>query len=112
MNKLRSVYFQLANRTLLTVGYQNVNMFQETIFKFLTRSSNAVFTVSDWYLLSNGHDTSSCGASASKACRTLDWLLDRFYRTSYKIKSSLHLILDSNLIITPEITVSISRQNS
>ena len=61
--------------------------------------------VSDWYLSSDGHDTSSCGDSASDACRTLDWLLDRFYQTSYKINPILSLITDYNLIVSYQLMV-------
>ena len=66
------------------------------------------FTVSsDWYLSSNGHDTSSCGESETNACGTLDWLLDQFYQTSSKIKPPLSLITDSDLVIDKKVVVSI-----
>ena len=60
----------------------------------------------DWYLSSNGVDTSKCGLSDTCACRTLDWLLGRFYNTSYKINQTLSLVTDSSLLIDSQLLVS------
>ena len=71
------------------------------------RKNMFIIIVSDWYLSSDGQDTPSCGDSASNACGTLDWLLDRFYQTSYKINPILSLITDSGLTIDQNIVLSI-----
>ena len=57
-----------------------------------------------WYLSSNGNDTASCGHNISMACKTLDWLLGRFYKGSYN--PTLSLITDSSLLIDNHLIVS------
>ena len=64
----------------------------------------------EWYLLSNGSDTSTCGRNVSNACRTLDWLLGRFYNTSLKHKQVLSLGTDIDLTVDIVLLVSLSYQ--
>ena len=67
-----------------------------------------VFTAIEcWYLLSNGSDTSTCGRNVSYACSTLDWLLDRFYKSSYKHNHTLSLETDLNLSFDNILLVSL-----
>ena len=60
-----------------------------------------------WYLLSNGSDTSTCGCNGSNACKTLDWLLDRFHNTSYTKNHTLSLVTDMNLTMDNNLMVSL-----
>ena len=62
-------------------------------------------TDSDWYLSSNGTDTSTCGHNVSSACKTLDWLLDRFYTTSDAADDTLSLVTDTSLTIQKDLLV-------
>ena len=60
----------------------------------------------DWYLSHNGSDTSTCGRNVSNACKTLDWLLDRFYHAPYTLNETLSLVTDTSLIINNNLVVS------
>ena len=60
-----------------------------------------------WYLSSDGSDTAGCGLSVERSCKSLDWLLERFYNTSYKINERLSIITDSNTIINRPLVVSV-----
>ena len=40
------------------------------------------------------------------SCRTLDWLLERFYNTSYRVQKTLSLVTDTSLEIDAELVVS------
>ena len=60
----------------------------------------------DWYLSHNGSDTSTCGRNVSNACKTLDWLLDRFYHVPYTLNETLSLVTDTSLIINNNLVVS------
>ena len=60
----------------------------------------------NWYVSSNGSDASTCGRDVSNACRTLDWLLERFYNTSYKMNHTLTLYTDTSLNINSKLVVS------
>ena len=62
---------------------------------------------SQWYLLSNGTDTSYCGETVARSCKTLEWLLERFHESA--TSQSLSLITDTSLIIDSEIMVSLNR---
>ena len=64
-----------------------------------------LFSEPDWYLSSNGSDTSTCGRNISTACRTLDWLLDRFHNTSYWTNKTFSLGTDISLTINKHLVV-------
>ena len=51
----------------------------------------------DWFLSSKGKDTSTCGRNVSAACRTLDRLLDNFFKTSFWTNKTLSLVIDTSL---------------
>ena len=73
-------------------------------------SSNALclhFTVKYWYLSADGHNTDSCGTSTTNSCKTLNWLLGRYYNTSYNINTALILSTDTSLLIDNNILVSL-----
>ena len=75
----------------------------------LTKCQNMIkhiFVKADWYLSSHGQDTPSCGESESLACRTLDWLLHRFYDTSNNTSLILQLVSDMIITVDPTLMVS------
>ena len=71
-----------------------------------------VFLVSDWFLSSNGVDTSDCGRKADKSCKTIDQLMQRFYEDSYQINQTLSLGIDSNFTIDDQLMVRFSNAHS
>ena len=62
----------------------------------------------DWYLSDDGHDNKNCGRNLSSSCKTFDWLLGLFYNTSYKSSPILSIVTNTNVIIDPDLLVSIS----
>ena len=65
-----------------------------------------LISVPDWFLSISGSDSDTCGWSESTACRTLDWLLGRFYNTYYSFNHSLSLVTDTSLGIHSKLVVS------
>ena len=59
-----------------------------------------------WYLSSNGHDRITCGQNILNACRTLDWLLHRFYNTCYNMSKTLCMVTDISLVVDDTLVVS------
>lgn len=62
----------------------------------------------DWYLLSSGHDSFNCGLSLPTACNTLDWSLNRLYKSSHQRDKSVYLAVDTNITINAELVVSVT----
>ena len=61
-----------------------------------------------WFLSQDGSDTPSCGRNEVSACRTLHWLLDRFYNaTGHLNEKTLSLMTDISLVINDILAVSI-----
>ena len=60
----------------------------------------------EWYLSQNGHDAPECGRINVTACKTLVYLLERFYNTSDE-NMTLTLFTDSDLILDYELKVSV-----
>ena len=63
-----------------------------------------ILTVGFWYLSQYGEDTPVCGASYDKACKTLDYLLQRIYNqthsTEMSIKTDTHLEFNAYLVVS------------
>ena len=63
-------------------------------------------TDSCWYLSYDGEDTQSCGQALSSACKTFEWVLNRFHETQYRKNKTLCLFTDSNLRVDKQLVVS------
>ena len=60
-----------------------------------------------WFLSRDGSDSPSCGTDELTACRTLDWLLDRFHNATCHLNETLlSLITDISLVINDTLIVS------
>ena len=67
-----------------------------------------ILSGSEWYLSQNGHDAAECGRNNVTACKTLVYLLERFYNTSHE-NMTLMLFTDSDLILDYKLKVSVKR---
>ena len=63
-----------------------------------------------FYLSSGGSDTSTCGATTSTACETLEYVLSLYYNTTHKPEMGLEIITSTSLIIDEHIMVSNIRE--
>ena len=89
---------------LVAMHKKNLNY---SILMLISIVSEAEF---EFYLASNGTDSTSCGHNISTACRTFPWLLDVFYNESYlnninQKLPGLNLTTTTSFEIGPEILV-------
>ena len=65
-----------------------------------------IFSAAQWFLSPSGNNSLSCGNKINTSCETLNWLLRRFYNTSYMWNETLVLVTNSSLILNDKSTVS------
>ncbi len=63
------------------------------------------FSASSWFISAAGTDSLNCGDNSIFPCKTLDWLLSRFYNTSFKLNYTFSLHSDVDLSFNKAIQV-------
>ena len=86
------------------------------IFILLIVSNFVIFTDDlfpqhdTYYLLEDGTDVSTCGRTAETACKSLEFILNLYYKDSSSPDTGLEIITSESLIIDQQLMVSLSRE--
>ena len=65
-----------------------------------------LFRYNSYYLSDSGTDVSTCGRTADVACKSLEYILNLYYKASSKPDVGLEIITSKSLIIDQQLMVS------